>query len=60
MVARVVPVVVVSLEAMAFGDRLRDRRPARARAAADPEDVEDVEDVSEVHRAVMAEPSGTL
>jgi len=54
MIARIVPVVVVPLEAMAFGDRLRDRRLARTRAAADPEDV------PELRRPMMAEPSGNL
>jgi hypothetical protein len=51
---RVLPVVVIPLEAMAFGDRLRDRRLACTRAAADPEDV------PELRRSMMAEPSGNL
>jgi hypothetical protein len=54
MIARIVPVVVVPLEAMAFGDRLRDRRLARTRAAADPQDA------SELRRLMMTEPSGNL
>jgi hypothetical protein len=52
--ARILPVVVIPLEAVSFGDRLRDRRLAGTRAAADPEDA------LEVRRPMMAEPSGNL
>jgi hypothetical protein len=54
MSARILPVVVIPLEAMASGDRLRDRGLACTRAAADPEDV------PKLRRPMMAEPSGNL